>query len=85
MKAKENPASFFGLETIVASFYSRVKEMKAFPLPTLGEVDGKEEKARDESDKDEAREASDKAGDASDEDEAGDASDKDKDTDADWE
>ena len=50
--------------------------MKASPLPALKEVDGKEEKARDESDKDESGDAID---------EAGDASDKDKDTDADWE
>ena len=45
VKAKGNPASLFGLEKIVAIFYSRVNVMKASPLPALGEVDGEDEKA----------------------------------------
>ena len=45
VKAKDNPASLFLLEKIVASFYSRVKVLKPSPLPALEEADGKEEKA----------------------------------------
>ena len=42
--------------------------LKPYPLPALGEADGKEEKVRDESNEDEAGDASNEAGDASDKD-----------------
>ena len=64
VKAKGNPASLFGLDKIVASFYSRVKVLKASPLPALGEVDGEEEKARDENNEDKVGYASNEDADA---------------------
>ena len=68
VKAKGDLALLFGLEKIVASFYSRVKVMKPSSLPALGEADGEEGEARDESDEDEAGDAIDEVGNASNED-----------------
>ena len=64
VKAKGEPTLLFGLDKIVASFYSRFKVLKASPLPALGEVDGEEGKAQDERDEDKAGDASDKDADA---------------------
>ena len=68
VKAKGEPALLFGLDKIVASFYSRVEVMKPSSLPALGEASGEEEKARDESNEDEAGDTIYESGDASNED-----------------